>query len=111
MTVYELIIDHFIKTMGLQGFQARENLCVLKASVCSGVIAALFTNSLEVVVVRQQSESGQSVAEILRQEGLKILTKGLGAKLLMTSCSSVLFFMSMTHIGKLFNTNLSEEKE
>lgn len=88
-----------------------ETRCVLKASVLSGVVAALFTNSLEVIVVRQQSESGQTVREILKQEGFKIVTKGLGAKLMMTSFSSVLFFMSMTHVGRLFNTNLSEEKE
>lgn len=49
--------------------------------------------------------------EILKEEGFKIVTKGLGAKLMMTSFSSILFFMSMNHIGKLFNTNLSEEKE
>lgn len=74
-------------------------------------MAALFTNSLEVIVVRQQSESGQSVREIIKHEGFKIVTKGLGAKLMMTSFSSILFFMSMTHVGRLFNTNLSEEKE
>jgi len=42
---------------------------------------------------------------------MKVFTKGLGAKLLMTSFSSILFFMSMHHIGKLFNTNLSEEEK
>jgi hypothetical protein len=58
MTCYELIIDKYIKQMGLKKFHENENVCVLKASVVSGVIAALFTNSLEVIVVRQQSESG-----------------------------------------------------
>eukprot|EP00347_Sterkiella_histriomuscorum_P012480 403368414 len=111
MTCYELIIDKEVKALGLKEFQKHENLHVLKASVISGVIAALFTNSLEVIVVRQQSESGQTVKQIFQEEGLKLFTKGLGAKLMMTSFSSVLFFMSMNHIGKMFNTNLSEEKE
>ena len=49
--------------------------------------------------------------EIFREEGFKVFTKGLTAKLLLTSLSSITFFMSMNHVGKLFNTNLSEERE
>ena len=40
-----------------------------------------------------------------------MVTKGLAAKLLVTTCSSVVFFMSMNLCGKYFNTNLSEEKD
>lgn len=58
MTTYELIIDKKVKTLGLAEFQKHENMHVLKASIISGIVAALFTNSLEVIVVRQQSESG-----------------------------------------------------
>ena len=52
MTCYELIIDREVKALGLAEFQKHENIHILKASVVSGVVAALFTNSLEVVVVR-----------------------------------------------------------
>lgn len=52
MTTYELIIDKYLKQLGLEEFQKRENTYVLKASVMSGIVAALFTNSLEVIVVR-----------------------------------------------------------
>ena len=83
----------------------------MQASIFSGMLAALFTNGMEVIVVRSQSETGETVSEILKQEGIKILTKGLGAKLLLTTCSSFMFFMSMHYAGKLFNTNLSEERE
>ncbi|TNV72165.1 hypothetical protein FGO68_gene6035 [Halteria grandinella] len=86
----------------------RENMHVIQSSIMSGAIAALFTNFLEVIVFRQQSGNGQSVAQILKEEGFNIFTKGITAKLLLTSCSSILFFMSMHHIGKAFNTNLSE---
>jgi hypothetical protein len=97
--------------LGLEEFQKHEKMHVIKASVVSGVVAALFTNCLEVVVVRQQSESGQTIIQVFKDEGLKIFTKGLGAKLMLTSFSSIMFFLSMNQVGKLFNTNLSEEKE
>ena len=111
MTTYELIIDKKIKVLGLKKFQENESKHVMQASLVSGVLAALFTNGMEVIVVRQQSESGETVQQILKQEGIKILTKGLGAKLLLTTCSSFMFFMSMFYAGKVFNTNLSEERE
>ena len=53
MTAYELIIDRYVKALGLKEYQKRENWYVMKASVLSGVVAAIFTNSLEVIVVRQ----------------------------------------------------------
>ena len=49
--------------------------------------------------------------DMFREEGFKMMTKGLTAKLLLTGGYSVIFFMSMNHIGKFFNTNLCEEKE
>ena len=55
MTTYELIIDMWIKKYGLAHFQKHENLWVIQASICSGIIAALCTNFLEVIVVRKQS--------------------------------------------------------
>lgn len=86
-----------------------EKTNVIKASILSGVSATLFTNSLEVIVIRKQAESGETVVEMFKNEGFKLLTKGLTAKLLLTSCSSVIFFLSMNQVGKIFNTNLSEE--
>lgn len=75
------------------------------------MMAALTTNALEVVVVRKQAETGESIMDMVRQEGFKMMTKGLTAKLILTGGYSVIFFTSMNHIGKFFNTNLCEEKE
>ncbi len=52
MTTYELLIDRQIKLLGLHKFQEHESRHVIKASIVSGVVAALFTNGLEVIVVR-----------------------------------------------------------
>ena len=52
MTAYELLIDASIRAHGLETFQTSENYYVIKASVQAGVLAALCTNFLEVVVIR-----------------------------------------------------------
>jgi len=53
MTTYELIIDSTVKNHGFDHFRQNENYYVIRASVISGIIAALLTNSLEVIVVRK----------------------------------------------------------
>lgn len=76
MTTYELIQDHTMKTVGQKYMNDNENFYVLRASVISGVIAALLTNSLEVIVLRKQTQH-ITIKEILKLEGAKVLTKGL----------------------------------
>jgi hypothetical protein len=46
--------------------------------------------------------------EIFKKEGFKLLTKGLGAKLLVSGGYSIVFFLGMHHFGKLFAIELSE---
>jgi hypothetical protein len=89
----------------------KENQHVVKASLASGMSAALVTNALEVFVVRKQAETGESIGQMIKNEGTSLITKGLTAKLLLTGGYSIIFFTSMNHIGKYFNTNLSEDIE
>ena len=53
MTVYELIIDWYIKKIGYEAHMQKESQHVVVASLMSGMTAALVTNSLEVFVVRK----------------------------------------------------------
>ena len=55
MTTYELLMDRLIRDLGQEEFLKNENYHVIKSSIISGVIAALATNSLEVIVVRKQT--------------------------------------------------------
>lgn len=55
MTTYELIIDSTICKNGVKKFKDNENFYVLRASIISGLIAALLTNSIEVIVIRKQT--------------------------------------------------------
>lgn len=40
-----------------------------------------------------------------------MFTKGITAKMLHATMASMLFYLSMNKIGKMFNTNLSEDCE
>jgi hypothetical protein len=77
MTCYELIMDKTVKEIGLSKMKENENYFVLRASIFSGIIAALLTNSLEVMVLRKQTQAGIRIIDIIRAEGTKVLTKGL----------------------------------
>jgi hypothetical protein len=53
MTTYELLIDKVIKEKGLKNYKENQNFYVIRSSICSGMIAALLTNPMEVIVVRK----------------------------------------------------------
>ena len=111
MPTYELIIDKAIKKNGVEKFKEQETINVIKASIVSGIFAASLTNCLDVIVIRTQAESGETALQIIKNEGFKLLTKGLGAKLILTSFSSVFFFLTINKVGKIFDTNLSDDVE
>jgi hypothetical protein len=95
MTCYELLIDKFIHKVGNKVFMENEKSYVVKASIMSGILAAFVVNFMEVIVISKQSESKHTIMDMIRIDGHKMVTKGLAAKLLLTTCSSVVFFMSM----------------
>jgi hypothetical protein len=111
MTIYELLMDHSKKTVGLKQHQENENYYVIQSSLISGMVAALLMNSIDVIVIRKQAEMGETVMQTINKEGLKMLTKGLTAKMLQAGGYSVVFFTSMHHIGKFFDTNLSDDDD
>jgi len=78
-------MDKTLKDIGSAKMKEHENFYVLRASVVSGIVAALLTNSLEVIVLRKQTQAGITIAQIIKAEGTKVLTKGLQAKLMFTT--------------------------
>ena len=77
MTTYELLIYSVKKKFVIKNFNEHENFYVIRASIISGVIAAILTNALEVIVVRKQTASGETVSMIFKEEGIKVFTKGI----------------------------------
>ena len=53
LTIYELLIDAYMKHYGLINFKKHETLHVIEASVLTAITCVILTNSLEVIVVRR----------------------------------------------------------
>ena len=53
MTCYELLTDYTIKKQGLKLYKDHQNYYVIRSSVFSGMVAALITNPMEVIVLRK----------------------------------------------------------
>lgn len=66
MVLYEMYLDLKKKSMGLKTYKENENRSVVEASVVSSVFTSVFTNALEVVVIRKQAESGESTMQIFK---------------------------------------------
>lgn len=112
LTLYELFIDAATKHAGsLEAFKKHETRHVIEASVYCSIITVLLMNFLEVIVVRRQSGCIMSVKDMFREEGLKMLTKGISAKLLHSVFGCTLFYLTMNKIEKIYNVELSDDKE
>ena len=61
MTIYELYIDEMMKRFGLQYFKENESAHVIEASIFSSALTVLIMNFMEVIVVRRQSGSTQTI--------------------------------------------------
>ena len=48
---------------------------------------------------------------MFKEEGLKMMTRGITAKMLHSIFGGMLFYLSMNKIEKLFEVNLSDEIE
>ena len=46
---------------------------------------------------------------MFREEGMKIFTKGLAAKLLYCSFASTMFYVLINQIGRFYDTKISED--
>lgn len=67
---------------------------------------------MEVIVVRRQGGSQESIRQMFKEEGVKnMLCKGLGAKSIHAVIGGVMFYLTMNKIEKIFNVNLSDEDE
>jgi len=105
LTLYELLTAELKKS---GEFQKNEYRCVFMCSAISGLVAAMFTNPLEVLAVRKQTNPGANVFKIIRKEKIKLLTKGLAARGLFNSLQAMTFFTAANFFGKFYNVELTE---
>ena len=77
-------------------------------SIIAGSIASTITNPLEVITVGYQTNPNYSFRSHLQSEGHKIITKGLGPRVIINSFQSLVFFQFLKHIGDLYNVNIPD---
>jgi hypothetical protein len=111
MTLYELYIDEMMKRFGLEYFKENETMHVIEASIFSSALTVLIMNCMEVIVVRRQSGSTQTIQNMFKEEGYRMFTKGLTAKMIHAVTGGTMFYLSLNKIGKFFDCNISEEIE
>jgi len=106
-TVYESYIK-FIKDRYMESWNNRELFHIILASFLAGAIGSGVTNGLEVLVVTKQTKPKANLMKIVKREKFGLLTKGLGARVYYQSIQSVIFFSTVTYVGKLFDVELED---
>lgn len=79
------------------------------ASFLAGAIGSGVTNGLDVLTITKQANPESKLQGIIKSEGLKLLTKGLGARVFYNSMQSVAFFNLVLLIGKVYNVDICDE--
>jgi len=107
-TIYEYAMLYYKNKYTPEEFELKEVYCNMIASTWAGAIASAMTNCLEVVTVNKQTNPELKIMEMVRAQGLRLLTKGLLARVYYNSMQSVVFFNLVLYIGKKYNVELSD---
>ena len=81
----------------------------LGAGLLAGSIAAACTNGLEAVTVIKQTAPETNLINLVKKEGISLVTKGLGARVAYNGAQSALFFALVGIIEKEFNVKLDDD--
>jgi hypothetical protein len=87
-SIYEKILDYKKKQMGMEKFRESELKINCFAGFVAGSVAAAITNSFESIT--------------------KLLTRGLGSRVVYNGGQSFVFFNLLMVMGKIFNVELSD---
>jgi len=72
-------MSHFKSQMSTSQFSQKEIPINCFAGLISGVISAIFTNSLETITVAKQTNPSIDLRQMIKTERTKLLTRGLFA--------------------------------
>jgi hypothetical protein len=75
----------------------------------AGAIAAAATNGLEAVTVIKQTAPETNLLNLVRNEGVSLMTKGLVPRVVYNGAQSALFFALVGIIEKEFNVKLDDD--
>ena len=86
---------------------------MIEAALIGGLISGCLMNSFECIVYLRlaDQDSQKTIFDIYREQGRKLFTKGLGTRILMTQCYSLMYFNMLFYLGKAFDCDLLDEMD
>ena len=106
LTIYEIMMSWFRNSKGPK-MSEYEQIAI--GSLVSAGVSSVLTNPMEVFTVGKQIDPRSDVREVIRKEGARLLTKGIGPRTVYNCLYSLLFFNSAHLFGKAFDVSLTEE--
>ena len=79
------------------------------AAFLGGAIGSGLTNAFDVLTINKQTNPSLNLIELIKQERLNLLTKGLFARVYYNSMQSIVFFNLVVYIGKMYDVELSDD--
>ena len=70
------------------------------AGFSAGAFGACLTNGLESITVAKQTNPELNIANLVREQGTQLLTRGLLARVYYNGAQSLIFFSVLLGIGK-----------
>ncbi len=113
MVIYETYMDLKKRKWGNEVFKQNENRYVVEAALLGGAFSGTLMNSYECSMYRRmaQQDKHKSIVQIYKDLGPRIITRGLGTRIVMTQGYSLLYFNLLFFLGKAFDSDLLDEMD
>lgn len=105
-TIYESIMDLMKKRD--ENYSKNQVKYTVGASFVAGAVASSVTNGLEVLTVAKQTRPENKLSSIIKKEGMRLFTKGLGARVIYNSVQSIVFFSTLNYVGDKFGVDVTD---
>ncbi len=105
-TVLESMREYYIKKSNLISVNDLPTNIYLFCSISSGVVSGALTNTLEVVTIHKQVDPSFKMTKFIKEQGLKSLTQGLFARVMINVFHAVVLFYVVDEFAILFNVEL-----
>ena len=108
LTLYEILVGVAKKR---PDFKEKEIRYITGSSLIAAAISAIMTNSFEVMTLNKQINPGINMyKDLIKKEGSRLLTRGIGARTVYTCLYSLVFFNAANFYGKIFGVSLTEDE-
>ena len=107
--IYERLMLFFKRKWGMEEFEKSELYANMISGLIAGVVAASLTNPLEALTVAKQTQPDLNVLQMVRQEGMSLMTRGLVPRVVYNGSQCFIFFNLMLYVGKQYRVQFNED--